>query len=77
MSKTHNQNQQAIFYIKSHLNSDHETVIHSSCNTVTRGLPDIPPSALRPYSPQALGIHIKTTCACVTTIKCNNLHMIM
>ena len=41
-------------------------VLHNSCNTGTRGLPD-----MYTLSPWALGVHIRqTTPACVTTIKC-------
>ena len=46
-------------------------VLHNSCNTVTRGLPDISTLSPRACGPRASGVRIRqTTRACVTTIKC-------
>ena len=47
-------------------------VVHNSCNTGARGLPDMYTLSPRACGPQASGVHIRqTTRACVTTIKCH------
>ena len=49
-------------------------VLHNSCNTDTSALPDM--STLSPWASRALGVYIRqSTCACVTTIKCEYIRM--
>ena len=46
-------------------------MLRNSCNTGTRGLPDMSTLSPRAHGPQASGIHIRQiTHACVTTVTC-------
>ena len=46
-------------------------MLHNSCNTGTRGLPDMSTLSPRACGPRASGVHIRqTTRACVTTVTC-------
>ena len=45
-------------------------VLHNSCNTITRALPDMSTLSPQAWGAPASGVHIRqSTRACVTTIK--------